>query len=230
MRRKWSCSRVKPKHWHCSSRFVPSWLLERGHLPLASRVADTVETTTHLVYHSKTRMDCVSAPNPTTLEQQDTPIHRIIPFEWTKELTLQLIEKYRELRCLWEVKSDIYKNRSVKSDAYNTLFQHMKALHDNCTLDIVKKKINTLRSQYRKEKKLLISSKKSGAGTDEIYATKLWCFSQLEFLTDGEIQRESTSTMDSLQEVCWCIFTSTNEVGNVVFAFLIVFFFLPFWL
>ena len=55
------------------------------------------------------------------------------------------------------------------------------------TEDDILKKLHTSRSQFRKEVKDLTKSRKSGAGTDDLYVPKLWCFTALAFLADGDI-------------------------------------------
>ena len=61
---------------------------------------------------------------------------------------------------------------------------------------MVKKKINMLRSGYRRELKKVTDSYKSGAGTSEIYEPTLWYFLDIDFLRDQEIQVPGISTMD----------------------------------
>ena len=61
----------------------------------------------------------------------------------------------------------------------------------------VKKKMESFRSQYRKELRKLDKSKKSEAGTDDIYTPTLWCSDDLCFLNDGDSMRESVSSIDS---------------------------------
>ena len=40
------------------------------------------------------------------------------------------------------------------------------------------------------------NSRKSGAGTNDVYSPKLWCFDDLSFLTDGGTMRTSQSNID----------------------------------
>ena len=62
----------------------------------------------------------------------------------------------------------------------------------------IKKKINTLRTQFRRELRLVAASKKSAT---EVHEPKLWCFQKLHFLNEGEEQLESKSNLDDAVEV-----------------------------
>ncbi|XP_071056913.1 uncharacterized protein [Onthophagus taurus] len=61
----------------------------------------------------------------------------------------------------------------------------------------VVKKINNLRSAYRKEMKKVIASKRTGAGEDEVYIPNLWYYEYLTFLADQEVPRSSCSNVDT---------------------------------
>lgn len=59
-----------------------------------------------------------------------------------------------------------------------------------------KKKIDSIRSGFRKEMKKLKASKTSGSGTGEIYTPRLWYYQYLTFLTDQETPRGSVSNIE----------------------------------
>ena len=42
------------------------------------------------------------------------------------------------------------------------------------------------------------TSQKSGAGTDDLYLPRLWCYHTLAFLSDGDKPPDSTSNLDEL--------------------------------
>ena len=42
------------------------------------------------------------------------------------------------------------------------------------------------------------TSQKSGAGTDDLYFPRLWCYDALAFLGDEDTPRDSTSNLDVL--------------------------------
>ncbi|CAJ0960777.1 unnamed protein product [Ranitomeya imitator] len=102
-----------------------------------------------------------------------------------------LIEMYRSLPCLWKIKSADYSNRYKKKDAYEKLVAIYKEHHPTETVDehIVRKKIQALRTVYKKELNKVEKSLKSGARTDDVYVPKLWYYDLLAFTRDQEIPR-----------------------------------------
>jgi len=66
----------------------------------------------------------------------------------------------------------------------------------------------------------VVASKKSGAGIDDVYLPSVWCFNELEFLRDHEIQISGTSTMDEDGEESFLNTTTQQSqditLGNAV--------------
>ncbi|RUS88474.1 hypothetical protein EGW08_003732, partial [Elysia chlorotica] len=117
---------------------------------------------------------------------------------WTKDATIQFIEVYRSMECLWKIKSKEYSNKFLKEKAYEKLIEISKQFDPTTNKDSVCKKINNLRSAFKRELKKCEVSKLSGAGTDEIYEPKLWYFENLMFLRDQEIPRAARSNIEPL--------------------------------
>ncbi|XP_063889616.1 uncharacterized protein LOC135116204 [Scylla paramamosain] len=114
----------------------------------------------------------------------------------TQEFWREFIQLYRDFPALWKVKSDEYKNRSLKSECYVKLIDKIREIDLNATRATVTKKINSLRSNYRRELKKVMNSVKSGAGSDDVYKPSLWYFDELAFLRDQELQQEGVSSLD----------------------------------
>lgn len=108
----------------------------------------------------------------------------------------EFIELYRSFPCLWQVKSAAYSDRNKKNQAYEMLIEKYKEIDTSANKETVTKKINSLRTVYKKEVAKVIASTKSGTGEDDIYKPNLWYFDKLEFLNDPEKVRRSTSTID----------------------------------
>lgn len=113
-----------------------------------------------------------------------------------KEFLSEFIDLYRQLPEVWKVKSDAYKNRNLKNLAYDKLIQNLKEVETNVDREVVRKRINVLRTAYRRELKKVMASYKSGSGTETIYEPSLWYFQELDFLRDQESQVPGTSTIN----------------------------------
>ncbi|XP_073408526.1 uncharacterized protein [Dendrobates tinctorius] len=111
-------------------------------------------------------------------------------------------EMYRSLPCLWKVKSPDYSNKYKKKVAYEKLVQLYQENHPSETVDeaVIKKKIQALRTVFKKELNKVEKSTRSGAGTDEVYVPKLWYYNLLEFTRDQEIPRVMHCSMSLPQE------------------------------
>ncbi|CAJ0932252.1 unnamed protein product [Ranitomeya imitator] len=115
----------------------------------------------------------------------------------SEEFVRELIEMYRSLPCLWQIKSAEYSNRNKKREAYGKLVALFKQ-HNPCEKvdeSVVRKKIQGLRTVYKKEMNKVVKSMKSGAATDEVYVPSLWYYDLLGFTRDQELPRTMVSSM-----------------------------------
>lgn len=126
----------------------------------------------------------------------------------SREFLAEFIHMYREYPCLWKVKSKEYSDRVKKNLAYEHLTTKLKEIDPDANKEKVVKKINSLRSCFRKELKKVNDSKTSGAGADDTYTPSLWYFQELLFLTDQEVPRKGISNLESPED------TNHGEVGN----------------
>ena len=133
---------------------------------------------------------------------------------WSKALTSTLIGLYRKNPCLWNVKLNSYKNRDKRITALMAIAAEMREHGTSVTTDDIKKKIDTLRNQFRRESKKVKHSQKSGAGSEDIYVPKLWCFYDLIFLHDSDSPRPSLSNLDTSQNTGNGEDTSSGETSD----------------
>lgn len=109
--------------------------------------------------------------------------------EWTNAQVLELIEMYRLRPVLWNCRLSEYKDRNKRHDAFVEIADNFKT--DKAE---VEKKIKSLLTIFAREVKKVKDSQKSGAGSDEIYVSKWYCYSSLLFLRDRNAPRNTIDT------------------------------------
>ncbi|KAJ8981612.1 hypothetical protein NQ317_011894 [Molorchus minor] len=118
--------------------------------------------------------------------------------EWCRQNIRDFIDIYRSCPCLWKVKSPDYKDKYLKDAAYLELINFCKVnVNRDANKDFVFKKIQNMRSAFRKESKKVAASKKSGAVGVEVYQPALWYYKNLIFTTE---QEESTHDLANIND------------------------------
>ncbi|XP_069615798.1 uncharacterized protein [Ranitomeya imitator] len=110
------------------------------------------------------------------------------------EFIRDFIEIYQSFPCLWKIKSPEYCNREKRKEGYSKLieFYNRHAPEEQANEAVIKKKIQALRTVWRKELNKVLQTTKSGASTEDVYVPKLWYFEHMNFLRDQEVPRTST--------------------------------------
>lgn len=124
---------------------------------------------------------------------------------WGQDAIEFLIEEYRKRPCLWKIKSKDYHNRIKRTDALESLLKAVQDFEDPTsglkvmssfkTVEVLKKKIDNLRSAFRREHGKVKSSTKSDVGAEEVYQPSLWYYQNLLFIGEMEEARESSSNL-----------------------------------
>lgn len=105
---------------------------------------------------------------------------------YSKNAIEEFINLYRQCNCLWNVKSKDYLNKYKRNECYDKLLTVLKTIDHEADRKSVIKKINSVRASYRKEKRRIRESQKSGS--HYVYKTKLWYFNLLNFLDDPSLK------------------------------------------
>ncbi|PIO13415.1 hypothetical protein AB205_0084350, partial [Aquarana catesbeiana] len=106
----------------------------------------------------------------------------------------QFIDKYRDMRNLWEVKNPLYHNKPARKASLEKLLQFVKTQVPDADIEFVEKKIG---STYRKELNKVQTSMRSGSVAKDVYVLSLWYYNRMRFLEDQMEARESLSTLPS---------------------------------
>ncbi|KAJ4447226.1 hypothetical protein ANN_09229 [Periplaneta americana] len=122
--------------------------------------------------------------------------------EKEKEVWRDIFELYKDMPCLWDISNVNYLNRDMRNQAMEILLEKYKEADEDANMSVLKKKIENMRTSYRRELKKVKASVRTGAGTEDIYTPTLWYFELLHFLDEkNEQSRRGVDTLDSSDEV-----------------------------
>ncbi|XP_046384596.1 uncharacterized protein LOC124154738 [Ischnura elegans] len=110
---------------------------------------------------------------------------------WTQESVNILIEEIRRNEFMYDTKQARYHNRNARRGVLEKIQELQTESRPNTTIDDIKCKWNSLRTQFMGEINKLKMPSGSGGGS----SSTMWCFESLLFLRDHITARKSFSTM-----------------------------------
>ncbi|GFW37981.1 MADF domain-containing protein [Trichonephila clavipes] len=112
----------------------------------------------------------------------------------------EFIEIYRSEPSLWKVRSSHYNNKAIKNVAYRRMVNKLREIYPNADVEMVKRKINALRTNYRKELRKVEASKERNQLTGEpVYVPSLWYFELFHFIADQESEPPIIDVTDGVE-------------------------------
>ncbi|XP_075148569.1 uncharacterized protein LOC142222348 [Haematobia irritans] len=110
-----------------------------------------------------------------------------------RKLCIEFLNMYRTMPSLWDTSSLEYHDRGLKIANYNTLLQKFREMEPMANLKDMKRKINTLRTNYRREVKRLKNCR-----LDEKEISQLYYFEALDFLRHSDHFKEPSPKRQKL--------------------------------
>ncbi|KQS30426.1 uncharacterized protein LOC6551234 isoform X3 [Drosophila erecta] len=127
------------------------------------------------------------------------------------EVMEEFISCYQHFTALWDSSSPDYLSKQKKEPGYQELLKILRRVNGGCSVQDVKRKINSLRCCYRREIKKVQTS-------DNGYQPRLWWFHMMDFLkpvlniqSPVRVKSESLDDETSIQEVDMIAETFQNE-------------------
>ncbi|KAH8382087.1 hypothetical protein KR009_001766 [Drosophila setifemur] len=105
---------------------------------------------------------------------------------YSRHWLTEFIEQYQEEECLWQPKHNDYSNHVARNKSYDRLVEKLKEVEPNPDRAMVVRKINSLRSAFRRE------FRKTSSKSD--YETRLWYYDKLLFIADHKPKRHELGT------------------------------------
>lgn len=126
----------------------------------------------------------------------------------------KIINIYRSEPCLWQIKNKDYHDRGKKNAAYKKLIVEYRKLEPNANREVIVRKLNSLRTNYRKERRKVEESTQSGAGTSDVYKPTLWYYELFKFLDNDNNDQGapilSCTSFDEIENSQACTSTKQN--------------------
>ena len=112
--------------------------------------------------------------------------------QWKDEETEVLIEIWAGYDNLYNTKLETFHNREMRQKSLEEIEKELKD-SKNIVADPkqIGKKLSDLKNYYGAQRRLVESSKSSGAGTDQVYVSNWKFFDQLNFLNDSFTPRQT---------------------------------------
>ncbi|XP_030385737.1 uncharacterized protein LOC115632647 [Scaptodrosophila lebanonensis] len=129
----------------------------------------------------------------------------------------KFFQLYGQLPELWKIEYRHKKNKEGKREAaYEKLLQLYKTIDPNATIDVMKRKINGVRTCFNRELRKVEESERTSSKTGHVRVPNLWYFDALSFLREAHLperrHREPAIRVKSEEE----IWISESENGNEV--------------
>lgn len=117
-----------------------------------------------------------------------------------KQFMSEFIEIYRRHPALWNSKSELYKNRYSRAKGIEELLNMCQEKIKGADEAFVKRKINNIRTAFKRELNKVRQSKSTGSSAEDIYIPSLWYFDLMSFTTEDETGRLGISSLDDAIE------------------------------
>lgn len=117
--------------------------------------------------------------------------------KWTDDETCTLIHIWINYELLYNSKHNFYYNKPERSKAILKMKQQLAEQQIYFECPEILEKMTNLRNYYSAQKRLETSSEKNGAATAELFVSKWKFFSQLDFLANNLIPRNTSSKVSS---------------------------------
>ncbi|XP_045464761.1 uncharacterized protein LOC123674006 [Harmonia axyridis] len=123
------------------------------------------------------------------------------------EVLTEMLEMFKSNTLLWDTSHSLYLNKNARNQAFAGLLDVYKRIKPEATIRDVKKKIENMRTTYKKELKKV---KRIGSESKEQYVPTLWYYELMLFLDKQKMIRSRTETMEEDDE-CDTIMDDTED-------------------
>lgn len=131
-----------------------------------------------------------------------------------KNFWIEFIDLYKSLPELWKKDAEEYGNRHIRKKAYEVMVDKYNEIDKEANIYTVKKKINNMRTAFRRELNKMRKSEQTALTPNDVYVPTLWYYSNLEFLIDEMDDDEDMDLATTKMEIMDDINSMDDEVSE----------------
>ena len=117
---------------------------------------------------------------------------------FSEEDRQQLIDYYKEHPMLWNSQLKDYRNRDLRRVNFERLARQLDSRY---SVEKIQQEWHNLTTYFDRERMRMEGSKKSGAGSDEVYQTSWPYYTSMEFCLDKSNPDDTVSTLNHIAPV-----------------------------
>ncbi|KAG6456480.1 uncharacterized protein LOC115447531 [Manduca sexta] len=117
-------------------------------------------------------------------------------FPLQKDIWTEVISLYKNMPFLWDKSDPKYTSRQSREIGYNIILQKYKEHDKHANMAVLKKKIDNMRTSYRRELKKVLLSKRNSLTPEDRYVPELWYFDSLSFLDKHIVLQHNRDSSD----------------------------------
>ncbi|XP_005183949.2 uncharacterized protein LOC101890886 [Musca domestica] len=132
-----------------------------------------------------------------------------------KNFWIEFIDLYKSLPELWKKDAEEYGNRHIRKKAYEVMVDKYNEIDKEANIYTVKKKINNMRTAFRRELNKMRKSEQTALTPNDVYVPTLWYYSNLEFLIDEMDDEEEMDLTATKMEIMDDINSMDDEYTTI---------------
>ena len=112
---------------------------------------------------------------------------------WSDEETASLCNLWNQYENLYNTQHPMYYSRDARQKSLESIVNSLSESGITATIKQVTKKLTDLKTYYGAQRRMVESSKTSGAGTSDVFTSSWKFYETLSFLNDSFTPRETKS-------------------------------------
>jgi plasmid replication initiation protein len=115
--------------------------------------------------------------------------------KWSGEEVMKFLDVYEDFESIWNIRHSDYSNKIKRDTSMLKLMDELLKRYVRVeSVEVLRKKIKSIKNVYRQELAKIEKSKKSGAEADDVYKPKLAWFKRADIFMKNVVSSRTTTS------------------------------------